>query len=79
MSKAQPLPKTPAEMREALGLSLNEAARRCGVGTPALAKVEAGAWGVTVATLERVAGLYGVTLTALVAGCERARADARAA
>lgn len=74
MSKAQPAPKTPAEMRESLGLSLNDAAARCGVAGAALAKVEAGAWGVTVATLERVARFYGVSLTTLVAGCEQARA-----
>jgi transcriptional regulator with XRE-family HTH domain len=74
MSKTK-TPRTPTELRESRGLTLIAAASGCGVASTALAKVEAGAWGVTVATLERVARFYGVTLTALVAGCEQARAS----
>lgn len=68
--------KTPAELREDRRLSLAEAARGCGVDPDGLRKVEAGAAGCTVRTLEAVAAFYGVTLTALVAGCERARGAA---
>lgn len=72
MSKKHP-PRRPADLRAAEGLTLSVAARRIGIAPQALAKVEAGAWGVTVATLDRVAQFYGVTLTALVAGCEAER------
>lgn len=66
--------KTPAEMREALGLSLPEAAKSMGLSPIVLERVERGGRGVTVATLDRVADFYGVSLTDLVAGCEKARA-----
>lgn len=76
MAKATETPKTPTQMREAVGLSLHEAARRIGIAPQALAKIEAGAVGVSMATVERVAAFYGVTRATLVAGCDRVRGAA---
>lgn len=70
MSKATPRPKTPEAHRLERGLSLSEAALRIGIARPALQKVEAGAKGVSMATIERVAAFYGVTRAELVAGCD---------
>lgn len=65
--------KTPAQLREAKGQTLRAAALAIGISPITLEKIEAGARGVTVGALERAAAYYCVTLTALVAGCERAR------
>lgn len=76
MSKATQTAKTPADRREALGLSIHAAAVKMGVSPIALSKVETGAHGCSVATLDRVAQFYGITLTELVAGCEAVRGAA---
>ena len=74
MSKTARAPKTLREHREALGLSLAQAAAQIGLARVVLERCEAGGRGVTVATLERVGDFYGLTLTQVAACCEAARA-----
>lgn len=78
MSKATRQVRTPAELRDARGWSLQEAAVRAGVSSAALARIESGGVGVTMTTVDRVATLYGVKASELVAGCERVREGAAA-
>lgn len=74
MAKATHTPKTLTAAREALGLSVHAAAVEIGVDPIALRKAEAGARGCSVATLERIADYFGLTLTETMALCEAARA-----
>lgn len=74
MPKTTPLhERTLLERREALGLTVNAAAAQIGISAASLAKVEAGARGVTMGTIERVAEFYGMTLSSVVASCEAER------
>lgn len=71
--------RTPRDIREDLGLSPDQVCESADITGATLAKIEAGAERVTVRVLERVASVYGLPASSLLAACERARVTSEAA